>query len=296
MKKLFVGAALAAASFLAHALQPYVDGNKVSGGDLKAVVAATEQKLTAAGFTVIGRHMPPGIPTHASIIVTEPGFTSALTGVGGSAVVGLPIRVGVKADGAVSYQNLEYWQRAYLRANYGKAEGAVKATSDKLKQALGAGKGFGGNVEPADLPGYRYMAGMEKFEDKSELKTYPGGFDEAVKTIRDNLAKGVAKTSKVYEVVIPEKKIAVFGVATNDPEDGEGWWAKKIGPDHIAALPWEIFVVDNKAYSLFGRYRTALAWPDLGMFSFMGISSHPDSTAGMMAKVAGGTYTVQTGN
>jgi hypothetical protein len=195
MKKLFIGAAIAASSFLAHALQPYIDGSKVSGGDLKAVVVATEQKLTAAGFTVIGHHMPAGIPTHASIIVTEPGFSSALTAVGGSAVVGLPIRVGVKADGAVSYQNLEYWQRAYLRANYAKAEGAVKAASGKLQQALGAGKGFGGNVEPADLPGYRYMAGMEKFEDKSELKTYSGGFDEAVKTIRDNLSKGVAKTS-----------------------------------------------------------------------------------------------------
>jgi hypothetical protein len=147
-------------------------------------------------------------------------------------------------------------------------------------------------VKVENLPTYRYMAGMERFADKSELKTY-GNFDEAVKTIRDNLAKGVAKTAKVYEVVVADKKLAVFGVATNDAEYGEGWWAKKIGPEHIAALPWEIYVVDNKAYALFGRYRTALAWPDLGMFQFMGISSHPDSTAEMMAKVAGGTYTPQ---
>jgi len=94
--------------------------------------------------------------------------------------------------------------------------------------------------------------------------------------------------------VMPEKKLAVFGVATNDTEDGEGWWAKKIGPDHVAALPWEIFVVDNKAYALFARYRTALAWPDLGMFQFMTIGSHPDSNQGMMAKVAGGAYEGKT--
>lgn len=295
MKSMIAGAALTAFSLVAHALQPYMGGDKVPGGDIKAVMAATEQKLTAAGFAVVGHHLPPGLPQHGAIVVTEPGFSAALAQLGGAAVVGLPIRVGVKADGSVSYVNLEYWQRAYLRQDYGKAEAAIKAASGKLQQALGAGKPFGGDVKAEDLPTYRYMAGMERFADKSELKTH-ASFDEAVKTIRDNLGKGVAKTAKVYEVVMPERKLAVFGVATNDAEDGEAWWAKKIGPDHVAALPWEVFVVDNKVYSLFARYRTALAWPDLGMFQFMGISSHPDSTAAMMAKVAGGTYQAQGGN
>jgi hypothetical protein len=293
MKKILFGAALALFSLLAHALQPYFYGDKVAGGDLKAAMAAAEQKLTAAGFAVIGRHTPPGIPGHGVVVVTEPGLTAALTQIGGSAIVGVPIRVGVKADGTVSYLNLEYWQRAFLRKDYAKAEAAVKAAAGKLAQALGAGKPFGGEVKAEDLPSYRYMAGMERFDDKSELKTY-ASFDEAVKTIRDNLAKNVAKTAKVYEVVIPEKKLAVFGVATNDPEDGEGWWVNKIGPEHIAALPWEIFVVDNKAHALFARFRTALAWPDLGMFQFMKIGSHPDSNAAMMAKVAGGAYSAQS--
>lgn len=294
MKKIIFGAWLALFSLLAHALQPYFLGDKVAGGDLKTAMAAAEQKLAAAGFAVVGHHTPPGIPGHGTIIVTEPGLTAALTQIGGKAIVGVPIRVGVKADGTVSYLNLEYWQRAFLRNDYAKAEGAVKAASGKLAQALGSGKPFGGEVKAEDLPTYRYMAGMERFDDKSELKTYPGGFDEAVKTIRDNLAKNVAKTAKVYEIVIPEKKLAVFGVATNDPEDGEGWWVNKIGADHVAALPWEIFVVNDKAHSLFARYRTALAWPDLGMFQFMKIGSHPDSNQGMMAKVAGGAYEGKT--
>jgi len=295
MKKILFGAALALFSLLAHALQPYFYGDKVAGGDLKTALAAAEQKLSAAGFTVIGRHTPAGIPGHGVIVVTEPGLTAALTQIGGSAIVGVPIRVGVKADGTVSYLNLEYWQRAFLRKDYAKAEAAVKAAAGKLAHALGAGKPFGGEVKAEDLPSYRYMAGMERFDDKSELKTY-ASFDEAVKTIRDNLAKNVAKTAKVYEVVIPEKKLAVFGVATNDPEDGEGWWVNKIGPEHIAALPWEIFVVDNKAHALFARFRTALAWPDLGMFQFMKIGSHPDSNHAMMAKVAGGAYEGKTSN
>jgi hypothetical protein len=289
MKKILLGAVMALYALMAQALQPYYAGDKVAGSDLKAVMAATEQKLTSGGFAIIGRHLPPGLSQYGVIVVTEPGYSAALTQIGGSAVIGMPIRVGVKADGTVSYLNLEYWNRAFLRQDYAKAESAVKAATGKLQQVLGAGKAFGGDVKPDDLPTYRYMAGMERFGDKSELKSY-ASFDEAIKTIGDNLGKSVAKTSKVYEIVMPEKKLAVFGVATNDAEDGEGWWAKKIGPDHIAALPWEIYVVDNKAYALFARYRTALAWPELGMFQFMGIGSHPDSTAAMLAKVAGGSY------
>jgi hypothetical protein len=128
MKKILFGAALALFSLLAHALQPYFYGDKVAGGDLKAAMAAAEQKLTAAGFAVIGRHTPPGIPGHGVVVVTEPGLTAALTQIGGSAIVGVPIRVGVKADGTVSYLNLEYWQRAFLRKDYAKAEAAVKAS------------------------------------------------------------------------------------------------------------------------------------------------------------------------
>ena len=74
-----------------------------------------------------------------------------------------------------------------------------------------------------------------------------------------------------------------------DPEYGEGWWVNKIGPDHIAALPWEVYVVDGKVMALYGRFRTALAWPDLGMGQFMTIRNHPDATMKMLKAVAGAT-------
>lgn len=286
MKNWITGIALMAFSLAAMALQPYVAADKVSGGDLKAVAASVEQKLAAAGFKVIGRHMPAGMPQYGSIVVTDGSLEEALAGIGGTAVVGVPIRVGVKADGSVSYINLEYWERAYLRKDYDRAEAAVKATAAKLEKALGAGKPFGGDVAADVLPKYHYMFGMEYFDERSDLKDY-GSFDEAVKAVKANLAKGVAQTSKVYEVVIPERKIAVFGVATNDPNYGESWWAAKIGADHIAALPWEVFVVNGKVMSLYGRFRTALAWPKLGMGQFMGISNHPDTTMKMMSAVAG---------
>lgn len=287
MKKLFAGLVLFVSAMAAHALQPYVTGTKVAGGDLKAATAAVEQKLTGAGFTVLGVHAGKGLPKQATVVVTDAGLSDAVKGIGGSAIVGLPIRVGVKADGTVSYQNLEYWERAYLRKDYGKAEGAVKAAAGKLEQALGSGAAFGGDVKTEDLANYRYMFGMERFDSSNSLLMEYKSFDEAVTAVRDNLAKGVKGTGKVYEVVVPDKKLAVFGVAMNDPEYGEGWWVNKIGADHVAALPWEVFVVNGKVYALFGRFRTALAWPSLGMGQFMGISMHPDKTREMLEAVAG---------
>lgn len=286
MKKALTAAALALASFAAQAIQPFVLGDKVAGGNVKAAMAAAEQKLTAAGFTVIGRHLPAGLPEHGSLVVMDAGLSEAVRAIGGTAIVGLPIRVGVQADGAVSYANLEYWERAYLRKDYAKAEGAVKAAAGKLAKALGAGKGIGGDVPEGSLAKYHYMFGMEYFDEKSDLKEYPS-FDAAVKAVEANLAKGVEHTAKVYGIAMPDKKVAVFGVAMNDAKEGEGWWVKKIGPDHIAAMPWEVFVVDGKVMALYGRFRTALAWPELGMGQFMGISLHPDSTKRMLSAVAG---------
>lgn len=287
MKRFMIGACLAFCAMTAQALQPYVASDtKAAGGDLKAAMTATEQKLNAGGFQVIGKHIPKGVPGHGALVVTETGVTDALKKLGGSAVVGIPIRVGVKSDGTVSYLNMEYWGRAYIRKDFGKVEGAYKAAAAKLEQALGAGKPFGGDVKTEELPSYRYMFGMGRFEDDTLLKEYPS-FDEAVKQVQGNLAKGVSHSAKIYELVYADKKIAVFGVAHNDTEKGEGWWVNKIGPDHIAALPWEVFIVDGHVYSLRGRYRTALSWPSLTMGQFMTISAHPDHILEVVKDVAG---------
>jgi hypothetical protein len=286
-KRIIAGFALCLLALSAYALQPYTAGNKVAAADVKSAVAAVEQQLAAGGFAVLGHHFPKGLPQHASIVATEPGLVEALKQVGGNAVAAMPIRVGVKADGSVSYVNLEHWLRAYVRKDYGKVEEAGKVAAAKLQQVLGAGQPFGGEVKTDDLASYHYMFGMERFDDdKTTLKEYKS-FDEAVKAVRDNLGKGAAATAKVYELVMPDKKLAVFGVAMNDPERGEGWWVNKIGADNVAALPWEVFIVDGKVKALFGRYRTALAWPSLGMGQFMGISSHPDATLDMLKRVAG---------
>ena len=274
------------ASQAVWALQPYLAGDKVNGGDLRTVMAEVEKKLGAAGFQVIGKHTPAGLPQHGALVVLDKALTDAVKGVGGQAIVAAGIRVGVQADGRVSYINPEYWHRAFLRKQYSAVEAASKAVQEKLAKALGAGEAFGGDVPTDNLAGYRYMWGMERFDDSgNELASFDS-FDEAVATVKDNLAKKVGTTEKVYEIVLADKKLAVFGVALNDPATGEGWWVNKVGADHIAALPWEIYVVGNKAGAMQGRYRTALAWPGLTMGTFMGISRHPGSTHDTLKAVA----------
>ncbi len=280
-----VGAALVAWSFAAQALSPYVDADRAAGGTLDAAAADVEKKLADAGFRALGRYTPKGLPQHAILVVGDAGLQEAVVAIGGNAIVAAPLRVDVRADGSVRYENPEYWARAYLRGDYPKAEAAVTAASRKLAGALGGGKPAGGDVPAGELAGYRYMLGMERFGDRSELAEH-ASFDEAVATVRANLAKGVGDTAKVYEIVVPERKLAVFGVAFNGAEYGEGWWVNRIGADNAAALPWELWIVDRKVHGLYGRYRTALGWPELGMGQFMTIVRHPDTTMQMLEGVA----------
>ena len=76
---------------------------------------------------------------------------------------------------------------------------------------------------------------------KRQLATH-ASFEAALKTVRDNLANETAATSRVYVVVSPQNQTAVFGVAMNSASDGEAWWVNKIGPDHMAGLPYEVFI------------------------------------------------------
>lgn len=289
MKRLVLCCVLLCSTQLCLALAPYVKGDQLSAADLPTQLAQTEKKLQAEGFTVIGRHTPKGLPGHASLVVTDPALLEAVRGIGGSAVIAAGIRVGVLSDGTVSYMNPDYWYRAYLRGQFKSAQTAVKSVQARLAKALGESSGFGGDVAEADLANYRYMFGMERFDsDNSELGTH-ASFEDALKAVRDNLAKGLGSTSRVYEVVMPQSQLAVFGVAMSDPGDGEGWWVNKIGAEHMAGLPYELFIVGNKVYALYARYRIALAWPALGMGQFMGIINAPEAIRSTLTRVAGGS-------
>lgn len=276
-------------SGMASAISPYIYGDKVAGDSTQAVASLVEGKLKSAGFKVVGKYFPKKLPTHGVIVVTDDAMLKELGELGGKAILGAGIRVGIKADGTVSYMNPDYWYRAYLRKNFAQAEGISKSLSDKLAKALGKEAPFGGDEPAAKLTNYRYMVGMERIDSpKNKLAEY-ANYAEAVKTVRDNLAKNIGHISKVYEISIPEKKISVFGVAMNDETQGDGKWLKTIEMEEsVAGLPYEIFVVDGEVQSLHGRFRIALAFPDVGMGQFMRIYSLPKKIIASMTSVAGG--------
>jgi hypothetical protein len=279
--------ALLLASASAWAISPYIEGDAVPSGSVQAAATAVEARLKSGGFKVIGKYFPQGLDGYGVVIATDPDMLETVGSVGGAAVLGAAIRVGVKANGSVAYTNPDYWCRAYFRKSFEKKEEAVKALQTRLADTLGAGKGIGGDESAASLANYRYMVGMERLDSaKNKLVEYDS-FADAVKQVRENLAKGAGKTAKVYEVVMPDRKLAVFGVAMNG-DLGDGQWIKKIDmQESVAGLPYEIFVVNNEVNAPHGRYRIALAFPDVGMGQFMRISSQPNVIIETMSAAAG---------
>ncbi len=288
MLKFLALAALLVSSSASWAIAPYIQAEKLKPAATAQVAEEVEGKLKVAGFHVLGHYFPKQMPDYGVVVVSDEGVLNDIRALGGANIVGAGIRVGVKSDGTVSYMNPDYWYRAFFRGQFAKAENSVRAVQEKLARTLGAGPGFGGDETAADLPRYRYILGMERFDsDKNQLVEHVS-FDQVVKTVRENLEKGMARTSKVYEVVMPNEKLAVFGVAMNDDTLGDASWVAKIGGQQsIAALPYEIFVVNNTANALYGRYRIALSFPDLNMAHFMRIVSTPDEIKNTLAEVAG---------
>lgn len=280
--------ALLVVSSSAWAVSPYVQGDSVAGGNVQAVAAAVEGKLKSSGFKVVGKYFPKNLAGYGVVIATDEAMLEEIGSVGGYAVMGAGIRVGVKADGSVAYTNPDYWYRAYFRKDFEKKEDAVKALQGRLQKALGAGKGQGGDEAPSSLSNYRYMIGMERLDSyKNKLAEY-GSFAEALKAVRENLAKGAGKTARIYEVVLTDRKLAVFGVAMNDSGNSDGEWLSKIDmQNNVAGLPYEIYVINNEVGAPHGRFRIALAFPDVGMGQFMRISSLPNAIIETMSAVAG---------
>lgn len=289
IKQWLIGGLLAVHVLSAWAISPYISGDRLVPGEVNALAAEVEKKLAVEGFQLLGRYSPKFLPSHAVVVATDAAMLARLREFGGAQIVAAPIRVGVSADGAVSYMNPDYWYRAYLRQRFAQAEPAARAVQSRLARALGAGPGFGGDESAASLAKYRYMIGMEQFESDKNLLAKHADFESAVKAVQDNLARGVAGVSKVYELVLPDKKLAVFGVALNSPANGDAVILGKIGvQDRIAGFPYEMFVVNNEVRALYGRYRLALAFPDLSMGHFMRIVYAPEEIKSALTTVAGG--------
>ena len=290
---------LIAAPVLA-ANQPYTSASYVDGAGVDEVASDVKAALNDVGLTVQGSYHPAGQPNMVSVVVTDSRLLSAIgqlgqTTAGGYPIFGAGIRVGVyqnteddSDEVEVSFANPTYWYNAYFQDAYQQVASEAERVEDTLMDTLGglgeeSGETFGGKVE--DLANYHYMVFMPYFEDHIELASFDS-FDEAVRTVRGNLEQGVANTESVYEVVMGRKDMAVFGVAMLGEKKGSPWWFPKLIQRHVAALPYEMAVIGNKVYMLHGRYRIALAWPNLTMATFSNIMDAPPDTERVLGEVA----------
>lgn len=288
--------ALAAAPFATHAadkLQPYVLAYTAPAPpDTEA--ASVKRKLSEAGFTVVGEYSP--YPGAQVVGITHPDLLDAAArSVHGA--FGAAIHVSLtEAGGALQ---VAYLNPAYIAAAY-RLQNDLSSVTALLAQTLGAqqlfGAGEGRRVK--DLHDYRYMIGMESFEDPYRLGTH-ASHAEAVGTVEANLQRGVGGAALVYRVDIPAKEQTLFGVSRAQVEDPRAN-DKHILADTVdrkfeikttAYLPYQILVDGPDVVAPHMRFRMAVWHPELTMGTFGKLISSPGAIEELLRRIAGAKST-----
>jgi len=303
MKKLILAFAMAAMAATAQAaddrLKPFVLA-EVTTGDVATVQKQVEKKLTDAGFEVVGSYSP--YKDAAVIAITNDALkqNAAQSDFGGYGAAQRVAVTKVGDDVQVSYTHPTYMSHMY------RMSGDLAGVTALLEKTLGNQQTFGSEkgLRVKKLRKYHYMFGMEYFDDLNmhQLAQYPN-HEQALKTVEENLAKGVAGVNQVYRIEIPGKDEVVFGVSRKQPAQGGDKYMDESFIMGIidfkdlkstAHLPYEILVSGNKVYHLYARFRIAINFPDLSMMgsnSFMNIVESPEAIKKALTKVAGGEVT-----
>ena len=264
-------------------LQPYVLASN-GAGTVDGKVADVKSALSGAGFEVVGDYRP---YAGAAVVVATSAELKKTAGMTEHGGFGAVVRVGItEADGKVqvSYTNPAYWAAAY------RMKGNLDGVSAAMKKALGAESsfGYGKGFSSDDLRGYHYMMMMPYFDDADELGSF-GSQAAAVKAVEANLKAGKGGTGMVYRVDLPGGKATLFGVSF-----GSGSAADKAvmgiidggKMHHTAHLPYEVLVEGGKVYALHGKFRIAIAFPELTMGTFMKISDVPGAITETLEVIA----------
>ncbi len=267
-----------------------------TSGSVKAVSASTKDKLTKAGFEVVGEYSP--YPSANIIIVTNDELKANAAksdfGAFGAAQRVTVTKVGNEVQ--VAFTNPVYMANIY------RMKGDLKSVAAKLKKALGFKKEYGPDegLTAAQLRDYQYKWLMPYFTDRLELKEF-GNQQVALQQVEKALTSAnKAGVKKVYRIDIPGKQETVFGVSMAGPGDidcsGDKYIMDKIDFKKIKStghLPYEIVVSKGTAYALPAEFRIALSFPDLSMMgsnSFASIMCAPTAIQEALTTAVGGTY------
>jgi len=257
-------------------------------GTISEIALSVKEALASHNFDVVGEYNPAVNPDLYVICYTRKDLANITLKFEDRGALASVMKIGLKNnDGKVdvSMLNPEYIFYAYLYEDIDTHLDALLDIASDAKKAMSAVGDefvpFGGSQERDDLDDYHYKMMMPYFTDPEELAEYDS-FEEGLEVIRKNLEAKKGNTIKVYEVVYPEHKVAVFGIGLLDPEEGEADFLPTIGEDHVAAMPYEIILQDDEVSMLPGRYRIALHWPELTMGTFMKIMSTPGNIEDFM--------------
>jgi len=248
---------------------------------ISEVTKEIEESLKASNFEILGSYNVANNKNFHVIVFTNDKLKEIASSYPERGALATAQKVGLSyKDGItkVSLLNPLYMFHAYFLKDYNKRADELIAETKTIKKIfseMGAGfTPFGGDVSIDDLHDYQYMIGMPEFSDPVKLSSFDS-FDEGVKVIRKNLEAKKGGAIKVYELINQDKKTAVFGIGLLDASNGEKHFLSIIGEDHLAAMPYEIILQENKVTMLHGRFRFALYWPELSMSTFTKIMSTP---------------------
>nr|WP_319510635.1 hypothetical protein [uncultured Draconibacterium sp.] len=293
MKRIFLLTAIYLLSFSliqAQEESPYFLISK-STESVAEGIAKAKSALSESGFKIIGEYHPEQSENLAVVCYTHPKLEEIALGFSDRGALASALKIGLKKEGEtlhISMINPMYLFYAYFIDGVDKQEDVLRSISNEAiaaMQTVGTMKEpFGGTLDKKKLQKYHYKMMMPYFADAEELKSFDS-FNDGLKTIRQNLEAGAGETQKVYELVYPDKEVAVWGVGLKNAEDGEAHFLPIIGNDHVAAMPYEIILQGNTASILPGKYRIALHWPELTMGTFMKIMSTPGDIKKTMEKL-----------
>ncbi|MDH5600988.1 MAG: hypothetical protein OEY78_06745 [Gammaproteobacteria bacterium] len=299
LKLLMVGAGLlyAAAGMAADVkMKTYILAEK-KAGDVASITAATKEKLTKAGFEVVGSYSP--YDTATILIVTNPELKANAKN-SEMGAYGAAQRVTITKAGSdvqVAFTNPTYMANIY------RMKGDLKSVTEKLKSTLGNQGEYGPEegLTAEALRKYHYKFLMPYFDEPLELADY-GNQQVALTKVEEIMAsnnKGGVK--KVYRIDMDGKDETVIGVSMSGPGNldcsGDKYIMSKIDFKAVKStghLPYEVVISKGKVYALPAEFRIALSFPDLSMMgsnSFASIMCAPSAINEALALAVGGEYT-----
>lgn len=283
-------------------LKPFVLAATIDNADISAVSEDARNKLQNAGFDVIGEYAP---YEDAVVLIISNQSLRDLALLSKRGGYGAILRVSITNNNGkieLAYTNPLYWANAY------RMQAGDDSIAQQLKTALGFERQFGSgelSLSASDLRKYHYTFMMEYFDDPSLLNFFDS-HEQAVATVRKNLANRVSASTQIFEMPLGTdsngKQMTLFGVGLggSDQDDcsSDRYIMGKIdksSPRHTAHLPYEILVYGDQAEALFARFRIAISWPHLPMMrsatgaTFFSIMCAPGAIENALMKIAGGS-------